>query len=125
MNRIVASGVQVALSASLAIAGGFALGYVRGYRDALGSVWDLRREAQCLDPSTSAEAGSDRTPHGLWVWKRGELAGKPVEQWTHSFFLPNPFEGTPALKAVGNRLPLSVEVDVANWRPPGFEERPS
>jgi len=115
-------GGAVAMPTVLAAAvGGFALGYARGHQDALGVVWNLRGQAQCLDPSLPPEGdpSDDRIepyPPSQWVWKTGPDAGRPVERWEHGAV--NPFEGVPLLGALGDRLAGRLRVEIANWRPP-------
>jgi len=114
-----------ALALPAALVGGFALGYASGYQDALGVIWNLRRVAQCLDPSVppGGDPSDDRVepyPPSRWVWKSGRDAGEPVERWTHTFFA-NPFRGVPLLEPLGDCLERRATVDVANWGPPDYQ----
>lgn len=120
MDKKLAVGGAVALPAALTIIGGYALGYVHGHQDALGSVWNLRGHAQCLDPSasTDADSGEQEPSRSQWVWKSGPLAGEPVQHHIHGF--SNPFKGVPLLDALGERLASALSVDIANWRPPSY-----
>ena len=98
MGEKLAIGGRIALPAVLGVAGGYALGYVHGYQDALGMVWNLRGVAQCLDASASASEDSeeDIVSWGRWVWKVGERkgeAGQPLD--THNT-LESLLEDTPS-----------------------------
>jgi len=97
------------------------VGYTHGYQEACGVVWNLRGQAQCLDPSIPPEGdpSDDRVepyPPSRWVWKSGRDAGKPVERW--GLRVSNPFEKIPLLGALGDLLAARLQVDVANWEPP-------
>ena len=118
MDSKLAVGGAVALPAALAIVGGYALGYIHGYQDALGSVGKLRGVAQCLDPPADADLPAREAFRSQWVWKKGPLAGQPIQGRTHG--LSNPFEGVPLLHPLGERLASTLRVDIANWRPPSY-----
>lgn len=124
MDGKLAISSKIALPVALVVVGGYALGYAHGYQDALGTIWNLRGVAECLDPSARtnenlSEQEEGTSSRGQWVWKVGHHKGEPVNNWSHIVF-SNPFRGIPLLESLGNRLESYCTIDAANWRPPSY-----
>lgn len=125
-RKLVISGTVALPATALAVVGGYALGYLHGHQDALGSVWNLRNAAQCLDPSVATNRVSTMQEgaggRSQWVWKSGPHAGEAVRNWPRTL-LTNPFTGRRVprfLNGWAARLERSSEIDIASWRPPSY-----